>query len=99
MKVILYHRHYGLHSPIKEIKIEGNFYDYVKKEKHHMDNYLVDEDKLINSLPDKFFPTTPNKILITVSKGNWSTGLFNVDKFMKWSKYFDSYVIELIEED
>jgi len=95
MKVIFKHRHYGVHQQIKEIIIEGNFADYVKKVKHGLDDYFLDEEKLINNLPDEFLPIKPNRILITLDDENGGTALCDLTIFRPWGKYFDSYVLSL----
>lgn len=94
MKVRLYKRHYGVHSFIEEIEIEGTFKKYVKKID---DNYQIDEEKLLESIPKKFLPVDPKYILLTIEK-SVSVGQSGLSIFKNLSKYFDSYCVELCKK-
>lgn len=99
MKIKLYHRHYGVHTHLKETEVEGELSDYATTIDSELDKYLVDEDKLIKSLPSNFLPVKPVSALLTVEdKDGCGIGLYNVEKFRIWAKYFDSYVLGLSEE-
>ena len=94
MKVTLYHRHFGIHTKIKECEIEGTFRRYGKS----IDNdFEINEDRLIKALPKKFLPCESNKVLITVEEGCVGTGVSNLKMFRPWSKYFNSYSIGLLK--
>jgi hypothetical protein len=95
MKVILNHRHYGIHTPVKETEIEGKFEDYYFGEDQ------INEDLLLKNLPEGFLPISPSKVLLMVQEVN-STGEIiggkgqrGLSKFRNWAKYFDSYSLEL----
>lgn len=92
MYIQLMRRHYGMHSPIKHIEIPCEFSDVYKGD----DN--INEKLLLNSIPDGWLPVEPRKILLTVADEYGSTGQSYLDVFRNWSKYFDSYVLELIEK-
>lgn len=102
MIIKLYHRHYGIHSLVKAVEIKGGFSDYCKKNpnaNNYNDKYIIAEERLIENLPPDLLPNKPQATLLTVGNERGSTGLYNVNVFMVWAKYFDSYVLELFEED
>ncbi|MBQ8234431.1 MAG: hypothetical protein IJZ36_02460 [Bacilli bacterium] len=92
MYIQLCHRHHGCHKPIKHIEIPCEFSSVYLAE----DN--INEDLLLESIPSDWLPVNSNLILITVADENGSTGQRGLTKFRSWAKYFDSYVLELIEE-
>lgn len=96
MKVELRHRHYGVHELTKECEVEGSFNDYCTFVSGQ--DYKVDEEKLINNLPEKFLPVKPKYILLTIGDNKGSIGQINLEKFRIWAKYFDSYVLCLIKD-
>lgn len=98
MNVILRKRHYGVHDFVKEIDIIGNFNDYVQEKTEGIDSFEVKEQLLIENLPEDFLPTSPKNILLIIDNGKYGTGLYGVNLFRKWSKYFDSYALELVNE-
>lgn len=93
MKVQLRHRHYGVHELIKEINIDGRFEDYCDPKTNQ--DYIINEQKLIENLPQDFLPVPPNKILLSVSDDDGGIGQVDLNIFRTWAKYFDSYCIEL----
>ena len=92
MYIQLYHRHHGVHSPIKHMKIDCNLSDVYFGQDH------INEELLLEHIPAGWLPVAPDKILLTVGSNSGSTGQCNLGKFMSWSKYFDSYMLELIQE-
>lgn len=92
MYIQLMHRHYGLHEPIRHTEIPCKFDDIYLSENH------INEEKLINNIPNGWLPTTPERILLTVADKYGSTGQYGLQRFRPWAKYFDSYVIELHKE-
>ena len=91
MKVKLFKRHYGVHDPKKEIEINALFYEVYIGE----DN--IDEKLLLQELPKDFLPCKPREILLTVGDGDGSTGQRGLKRFKNWAKYFDAYVLKLVE--
>lgn len=95
MKISLWRRQYGIHEKVKETTIEGDFNDYYKGEDD------INEDLLMQNIPEKFLPKKPERILISVQSVNSSgevtggTGQRRLKVFKNWAKYFDSYVLEL----
>lgn len=96
MKLVLNKRHYGVHSLVKEVEIEGTFRNYAKKIGD--DDYQINEQKLIESIPKDFLPVDPKNILLTVGESWGSTGQIGLSIFKNWSKYFDCYSIELCKK-
>jgi hypothetical protein len=97
MKLLLSYRRFGVHHAIKEIEIDGTFRKYGK-----LNNgmYEIDEEKLINSLPNNFLPTTPDKILVLVADSEYgSTAVCNLKTFRDWSKYHFSHSLTLKKYD
>ena len=98
MKVILNHRHYGIHTPVKETEIEGKFEDYYFGEDQ------INEDLLLKNLPEGFLPVDPSKVLLSVQTVNdkgeiiGGTGQRGLKYFRNWEKYFDAYNLELCRE-
>lgn len=92
MVVILFHRHHGYSSRIKEAVIPGDFTDYYKG----LDN--IEEKRLLDNLPASFLPTQPQNVLLTVGGETSSTGQRNLKYFRDYEKYFDAYSIELVDE-
>lgn len=96
MKIELRHRHYGVHELIKECEIYGSFNEYCTLISG--DDYKINEQKLINNLPDKFLPVDPKYILVSIQNDKWGTGQMHLDIFRTWAKYFDSYVLDIIKD-
>lgn len=93
-KVILFKRHAGVHTMIKEIEIEGARCRYARM-KDCNDNYIINEERLLKAIPDKWLPCSPDKIILAVSTKYGSSGQIGLSKFRNWAKYFDCYSIEL----
>jgi len=96
MKVILNRRHYGVHSPIKEAIIDGEFTDY------YLGEDQINEELLLKNLPEGFLPVSPSKVLLSVQNVSsktgdviGATGQRGLKKFKNWAKYFDAYNLEL----
>lgn len=92
-KVLLFHRHYGVHSLVKEIEIEGRLCRYARLKRR--DEYIVDEERLLSALPDDFMPVSPDNCLLMIGDKRGSTGQIGLKLFKNWAKYFDSYSIEI----
>lgn len=92
MYIQLMHRHYGCHSPIKHIEIPCEF------SKVYLGEDNINEELLLESIPEGWLPVEPSKILLTEADKNGSTGQCGLSKFRSWAKYFDSYVLELHRE-
>jgi hypothetical protein len=102
MKISLWHRRYGVHSRVKEATIDGSFGDYCTLADEVYDQYDIDEGKLIESLPEGFLPVTPSQCLLCVEmagSGGTSTGQSDLRIFRPWGKYFNSFSLQLDEED
>ena len=89
MYIQLMHRHYGIHSPVKRVEIPCGFEEVCQGENK------INEDKLLENIPDGWLPDRPENILITVAGVHCSIGQYGLKKFRSWAKYFDAYVLEL----
>lgn len=89
MFIKLSHRHYGVHSFIKELEIPCKFNDVYIGE----DN--INEKLLLEKIPDGWLPTDASKILLCVEDEKYSTGQRGLNKFRNWAKYFDAYVLDI----
>lgn len=92
MYIQLMHRSYGIHSPIKHTEIPCDFETIYLGDDH------INEDLLLEHIPEGWLPTKPDMILLTVGNEFGSTGQCNLEKFKPWAKYFDAYVLELHKE-
>lgn len=102
MKVRLYLRSIGRHQLIKECEIEGTFRRYGRIKKTGNESvrgieYEINEERLLQALPKKFLIHEPNKNLVFVTEGDCGTGVGDLKIFRSWSKYFNSYSIELVK--
>jgi len=104
MKVKLYHRHYGVHTLEKEIDIKGKFKDYYIPDnnckKYEQPDDKINEDLLLENIPEKFLSVKPNKILLTREDKNkdGSLGIKDTKYFRSYSKYYDCFVLEICRE-
>lgn len=85
------YRNYGVHKPIKHIEIPCDFHDIYMGEDH------INEELLIQNIPDGWLPCKANQILLTVADEHGSRGQYVNKVFRLWAKYFNCYVLELIE--
>lgn len=92
MYIQLMHRHYGVHKPIKHTKIDVDFNTIVLGNNH------INEDALLDAIPEGWLPSPVGLTLLTVADKNGSTGQIGLNLFRNWAKYFDAYVLELHEE-
>lgn len=92
MYIQLMHRHYGVHKAIKHLEIPCNFRDV------YITDDNINEELLIQNIPEGWLPTNPSLILLTVADESGGTGQFNLNIFRPWRKYFDCYVLELLEK-
>ena len=92
MYIQLMHRSYGVHEPIKHMEIPCKFSDV------YLGKGNINEELLLNNIPNGWLPTKSSSILLTVADKYGSTGQRNLNKFRSWAKYFDAYVLELHEE-
>ena len=88
----LYHRSYGLQTPIKHLETPCDF-----KSVYLSDNH-INERLLLGSIPVGWLPAPSQMILMTVEDENGSTGQYNLSLFRPWAKYFDAYVLELLDK-
>lgn len=95
--ITLSHRHYGIHKPVAEAEIPGELSDYATRfppaVPAGVDEYAIDEDKLLAALPEGFLPAAPSRVLLTVDDAGGGTGQCGLSKFRNWAKYFDAYVL------
>jgi hypothetical protein len=96
VKVALCWRHYGVHDLRKTAKVPGAFSEYATPDP--VEDWSIDEPKLIEALPDDFLPTKPGRILLSVDDETSGTGIRGLALFRNWAKYFDCYVLH-IEQD
>src|SRR5690606_2188819 len=102
VKVILRHRHHGLHENVKEAVLPGTFGDYaVPKDEEFStpDDWRIDEEKLIAALPEGFLPVPPYRILLAVEDEYGGTGQVGLSRFRNWAKYFDAYCLSLMKTE
>jgi hypothetical protein len=95
MKIKLFKRHYGVHSLVKEIDVPLKFAAIVKKPKNANDDFIIDEDSVLENIPAKWLSVKPDKILLTVGEKWGSTAQRSPKRFRGWGKYFDAYSLEL----
>lgn len=97
MKVLLTHRHYGMHELVSEAAVPGEFSAYATATPGVRDEWAVDEGKLLAALPGKFLPVPPRRILLGVSDGDGGgTAIDGITVFRPWAKYFDAYMLWLV---
>lgn len=92
MYIELSHRHYGVHKPIKHIEIPCNFSEV------YLGPDRINEKLLLDNIPKGWLPVPSKYILLTVKDENGGTGQGCLDMFRPWAKYFDSYVLNLLEK-
>ena len=96
MKVELAHRHHGVHTRYREIHVAGKLSDYYGGEDK------VDEQLLLDRLPDGFLPVPAKQILLCVeddpNNPGCGTGQRGLKLFRNWAKYFDCYSLTIAEE-
>jgi hypothetical protein len=100
MKIELAKRHYGVHKPVKEAEIPGEFSDYatlMPMPRSRPDEFAIDEDKLLAALPDNFLPVAAKSVLLCVSDEGGGTGQTGLSRFRNWAKYFDAYCLNLMK--
>lgn len=97
-KVVLRHRHYGVHSYIDECVIP------VDPKEIYLGRDSINERLLIENLPDGFLRCAPRRCLLAIEDrsfkytgGYASTGQDGLSLFLNWAKYFDAYSITLCE--
>lgn len=91
MTVELFHRHYGIHKRIKAIQIPIEF------SKVYRGDDDIDEDMLLDNIPDGWLPVDSHEILLMVANGNNANGQSTLVRFRPWAKYFDSFSIVIKE--
>ena len=90
MQIVLHFRSYGIHAERKQIDIAGNRSDYFTDGK-------LNEQKLLDALPEKFLPVKPKHVLLMIEEDDRmsSTGQYGLTIFKNWAKYFDAYVLDI----
>jgi hypothetical protein len=100
VKILLDHRHYGVHTAVREAEIPGEFADYatlLPPPRLRPDEYAIDEDALLAALPDGFLPVRPSLVLLAVSDEDGGTGQSGLSVFRNWAKYFDAYTLNIMK--
>ena len=92
MYIQLMRRHYGVHNPVKYIEIPCNFSDV------YLHNDCINEKLLLENIPEGWLPVPPSEILLMVGDDDSGTGQCGLKLFRNWSKYYDSYSLELREK-
>lgn len=95
-------RNIGVHTLIKECKLSEPV--SVKWQwcplMWDWDPIWVDEQKLLDILPDGFLPTDSQNILLTIEDKNRRAGtaMRYPERFHDWGKYFKAYSLSLIRK-
>lgn len=105
VKIELTTRHYGVHTLIREAEIPGEFSDYATRMPPgglRLDEYAIDEDKLIAALPagflkENFAPQSPRNVLLAIGDENGATGQSGLSRFRNWAKYFDAHTLTIMK--
>ena len=92
MYIQLAHRHYGIHEPIKHLKIPCDFNEV------YLGDNNINEDLLLKNIPADWLPVPSKAILLAVGNEHGSTGQYNVSQFRPWAKYFDAYSLTIMEK-
>jgi len=88
MQITLYSCKNGIYKETNSTDIAGNRSDYFDGEK-------LNEQKLLDALPEKFLPTKPKGVMVTVEVNfTFSRGIKNVSIFKKHSDV-DAYVLDI----
>jgi hypothetical protein len=102
VRIVLDHRHYGVHKDVSETEIAGEFSDYATlppAPRVRTDEYAIDEDALLAALPEGFLPVPARHILLAVSDEDGGTGQSGLSEFRNWAKYFDAYTLNIYKPD
>ena len=99
MKIILFHRHLGLHKLVKQIEIPCSSDEIISHQNDKIEPYAINEQKLINLIPEGFLPTSPRDCLIDVYEKTCSYGVGRLKLFRSWAKYFDAYSLCLVPDE
>jgi hypothetical protein len=100
VKILLDHRSYGVHEPVSETEIPGEFADYatlLPPPRLRPDEYAIDEEALLYALPATFLPVLPAQVLLAVSDEDGGTGQSGLSRFRNWAKYFDAYTLNIMK--
>lgn len=98
MVIRLNYRHFGRHTLLKEGEIEGTFRRYGKVNSNG--EYTINESRLLKALPKGFLNSDANKTLVLVNDSEYGcTAVGGLELFRNWSKYFDSYSLELVKKN
>jgi hypothetical protein len=100
VKIVLDHRRFGIHSPVSETEIPGEFGDYatpMPMPRIRSDEHAIDEDKLLAALPEGFLPVPAKFVLLAVSDEDGGTGQAGLSRFRNWAKYFDAYILNIMK--
>jgi hypothetical protein len=100
VKVRLTRRHYGVHNQVDETNVAGVFTDYATAAEPgnaDRDDWVIDEDKLLAALPEGFLPVAVSRVLLGTEDENGGTAISGTKQFRRWAKYFDAYMIWLVQ--
>lgn len=97
LKCTLHHREFGRYHFIKEIYLPVNHKHLIKpiSTPGEREDFEVDEDFLLELLPEDFLPVKPKFCLLCVDDKTGGIGLINTKKFRSYAKYFHSYSLSL----
>ena len=102
---VLAYRRYGRHNLVKSLEVDFDVTSNIKckagsSNRRINNDFIVNEDAILDAIPDGWLPCEPEFCLLMVSDGVWGTGLLHIQKFRSWAKYFDSYslTIKLTED-
>jgi hypothetical protein len=86
-------RHYGIHSALKYLELPNVAFEDI-----YLGEDQINEELLLTNIPDGWLPVPPERILLMVGDSLGSTGQNGLIKFRNWSKYFDSYSLDILKE-
>lgn len=89
--ITLFWRHYGVHTAKKRFLVECEPLIGGTKS----DPFILDEEKLLEIIGEDFLPVPSEKVLLMIN----GKGVIETNKFHIWAKYFDSYSLEVTDDE